>query len=117
MIQSIAFSVYPVSNMASSRKFYEEALGLKVTLNFQEIWVEYDLGDTAFALTTMEMGRKPGANGAMVAFEVRDLPAFIKELKRKSVPFITEAFTTPVCQMAVIQDPDGNAITVHERHP
>lgn len=28
MIRSIAFTLYPVADMARSRKFYEEALGL-----------------------------------------------------------------------------------------
>ena len=35
MLKSIAFFVYPVSDMARARKFYEEALGLKMGMNFK----------------------------------------------------------------------------------
>lgn len=34
----------------------------------------------------------------------------------EAVAFVTEAFATPVCRMAVIEDQDGNHITVHKRH-
>lgn len=116
MITSIAFTVYPVTDMAQSRKFYENVLGLKVGYNFGDEWVEYDLGDSTFAITTTDMGHAPGAKGAVVAFEVTHLDAFTKMLKGKSVPFVVESFSTPVCRMAVICDPDGNHITIHQRH-
>ena len=78
--------------------------------------MEYNLGDSTFALTTTEMGHTPGAKGAVVAFEVSDLDAFVNALKEKSVTFVVDAFTTPVCRMAVIEDPDGNHIVIHKRH-
>jgi predicted enzyme related to lactoylglutathione lyase len=37
-------------------------------------------------------------------------------MKERAVAFVTEAFATPVCRMAVIEDPDGNHITIHMRH-
>jgi len=37
-------------------------------------------------------------------------------MKERAVSFVTEAFDTPVCRMAVIEDPDGNHITIHKRH-
>ena len=116
MITSIAFTVYPVTNMARSRGFYENVLGLSVTSNFRDEWLEYDLGDSTFAITTMDMGHTPGAKGAVVAFETADLDAFVKTLEEKSVTFIVETFSTPVCRMAVICDPDTNHITIHQRH-
>ena len=33
-----------------------------------------------------------------------------------SVSFVAEAFDTPVCWIAVIEDPDGDHITIHKRH-
>ena len=116
MITSIAFTAYPVTDMARSKGFYEKVLGLKVGYNFKDKWVEYNVADSAFAITTTEMGHRPGAKGAVVAFEVTDLDSFVKTLKDKSVNFVAEAFSTSVCRMAVIQDPDGNEITIHQRH-
>lgn len=116
MIQSIAFTMYPVTDMARSRKFYEEVLGLKMGSNFGDQWVEYHLGEGTFAITTMNIGRTPGAKGAVVGFEVADLAGFTKKLKEKSVKFILDNYETPVCRMSVIEDPDQNQITIHKRH-
>ncbi len=69
-IALIAFTVYPVSNMERARAFYEHVLGLHVSYHYQDVWVEYELDDATFAITTTKMGRTPGAKGAIVAFEV-----------------------------------------------
>lgn len=116
MITSMAFTVYPVSDMERARAFYEHVLGLHATYQYQNVWVEYDLGDSTFAIGTAEMGHTPGAKGAVVAFEVSNLDAFVHKMKERAVSFVTEAFDTPVCRMAVIEDPDGNHITLHKRH-
>lgn len=115
MIHSIAFTVYPVSKMARSREFYEGVLGLRETYNYNEEWVEYDIGSGTFAVTTTDMGHSPGAKGAVVGFEVDDLEAFVAKLKEKAIPFVLEIFETPVCRFAVIEDPDKNHLTIHKR--
>lgn len=117
MITAIAFTVYPVSNMERARAFYEHVLGLHISRHYRDVWVEYDISASTFAITTTEMGHTPGAKGAVVAFEVSDLDAFILKMKERAVPFVLEAFDTPVCRMAVIEDPDGNHVTIHQRHP
>ena len=116
MIRSIAFFVYPVSDMARAQAFYEQTLGLKRCTDFRGQWVEYDLGDTTFAITNMEMGRQPGARGGTVGFEVDDLDAFVAEIKAKGAKIAMDIFETPVCRMAVAQDPDGNDVIIHKRH-
>ncbi len=115
MITAIAFTVYPVRDMARSRRFYENVLGLTAGYVFGDQWVEYDVGGSTFAVSTTDMGHPPGAKGAVVAFETTDLDAFVKRLKEQSVPFVVETFSTPVCRMAVIEDPDGNHVTIHQR--
>lgn len=116
MITSMAFTVYPVSDMARARTFYEHVLGLPVSDNYRDVWVEYDVGGSTFAITTTDMGHIPGAKGAVVAFEVSDLDGFVHKMKERAVSFVTEIFDTPVCRMAVIADQDGNHITLHKRH-
>ena len=115
MIGSIAFTVYPVRDIVRARKFYENVLGLKLTHDFRGQWLEYDLGDSTFALSSMDMQRQPGAPGALVAFETGDYDAFIQRLKDAGVKFVLDTFETPVCRMAVIADPDDNHIVVHKR--
>lgn len=117
MINSIAFTVYPVSNMAKSRQFYEGILGLKLDHNFADRWVEYDIAGQTFAISDMMEDSKPGAPGAGISFEVDDLDQTLAHLKKSNVKFLMEVFSTPVCRMAVIADPDGNGIVIHKRNP
>ena len=51
-----------------------------------------------------------------MAFEVSDLDAVLYKMKERDVSFVTEAFDTPVCHMAAIDDQDNNHITIHKRH-
>ena len=117
MITSIAFIVYPVSAMERARAFYEHVLGLPVSYHYKNTWVEYDIGGSTFAISTTESGRTPGAKGAVVAFEVSDFDMMMHKLKDRAVVFVAEPFETAVCRMAVIEDPDGNHLTIHKRHP
>ena len=114
MIASIAFIVYPVTDMARSRMFYETVPGLTVNENHEGTWVEYDVAGCIFAITTTDMGHRPGAK-AVVGFEAFDLDGCVKGLKEQSVTFVADIFSTLVCRMAVIEDPDSNRIVIHKR--
>jgi predicted enzyme related to lactoylglutathione lyase len=116
MVTSIAFTVYPVSDMARARRFYEQVLGLRLSHDFGGQWVEYDVGEGTFAITTYDTGHQPGAKGASVGFEVQDLDAFAEMLKARGAPFVLDIFSTPVCRMAVVEDPDRNHLVIHKRH-
>lgn len=115
MIESLAFVAYPVTDIVRARQFYEETLGLRLTRHFQDEWLEYDLGDSTFAITTADEEHRPGAHGGAVAFEVGDFDAFIVRLKSLEVRFVKEVFHTPVCRFAVVADPDGNEVIIHQR--
>ena len=115
MIKEIAFTGYPVTDVARARKFYEETFDLKPTLIPPgEEWVEYDIGAGTFGIGRIE-GWNPAQGGPMMAFEMEDFDAAIARLKAAGVKFCTEAFETPVCRMAIIKDPDGNALMIHRR--
>jgi len=116
MITEIAFYVYPVTDMARARRFYEEVLNLKVESNFDEEWIEYGIGNGTFAITTMDLEHKPGMQGGVIAFEVLDLDMTFNRFKELDVRFVREVFTTPVCRMAIVADPDGNHIIIHKRN-
>jgi len=120
LIEGIAFTMYPVTDMPRARRFYEGDLGLKVAhevRNTHGDWIEYHLWDNCFAITTMLQGAvTPSANaGGSIAFEVNDVDAFVAELKKKGTPIKREPFSTPVCRMAVVLDPEGNALSLHQR--
>jgi predicted enzyme related to lactoylglutathione lyase len=113
--KKVAFTVYPVTDMARARAFYENTLGLKAGDDFEGAWQEYDFGGTTFAISTMiSQWVKPGTQSS-VAFETADLKALVQELKAKKATFDTEEVTeTPVCFMAFVKDPDGNTVSLHQ---
>ncbi len=114
----IAFTMYPVKDVARARRFYEEGLGLKLTNNFRDQWIEYHLDNSCFAITTMAEDVSPSANaGGSIAFEVDDVDALVNKLRIKNVAIKTEPFSTPVCRMAVVLDPEGNAVNIHAKNP
>jgi predicted enzyme related to lactoylglutathione lyase len=115
MIKHIAFTVYPVIDMARARRFYEDALGLKLTNNFRDQWVEYHLPNGCLALTSMMEGVRPASDaGASIALEVADVDAEAARLRGLGVAFKIEPFATPVCKNVVLLDPEGNALTLHQ---
>lgn len=120
-ITEIAFSCYPVTDMARARKFYEGTLGLKPTMLTGEPggmqWTEYDIGAGTLSIGSGAPGWHPTKEGCSVGLEVDDFNKSISELKSSGVKFHMEPFETPVCHMAFILDPDGNAICIHKRKP
>jgi predicted enzyme related to lactoylglutathione lyase len=115
MIKELAFVVYPVSDVDRARRFYERTLGLLVETNFQNEWIEYDLKGATFAITKADAEHPPGAGGALVAFEVDDLGFVLERLQFLGVKRVKEMQATPVCRFAVIHDPDGNELVIHQR--
>ena len=116
-VTEIAFSCYPVTDMARSIAFYEGVLGLTKTMDHEtggNHWVEFDIGSGTLGLGKTP-GWEPNPQGCTVGLEVEDFDAAIAHLKANGVKFQMEPFPTPVCQMAFIYDPDGNLICIHKR--
>ena len=112
MIERIAFTVYPVTDMKRARRFYEEQLGLVLTTKPHDVWVEYDPPGGCFALTTT---MKPATSGgAMIAFEVENVDALTDKLRTNGVVVKMEPIQTPVCRMSVVVDPEGNSVLLHQ---
>jgi predicted enzyme related to lactoylglutathione lyase len=121
MFNKVAFTMYPVSDVARARKFYEETFGLKVGSHGGRgdmWWVEYDLpGGGCFAITNTT-GEQPSAGaGGTIAFEVHDLDALIADLKAKGVTFKSDVIAGPRCRMSVCVDSEGNSILLHQLNP
>ncbi len=111
----MAFVVYPVKDVKAARLFYEGLLGLKVTANWNDQWVEYDIGHGTLALTAADATHQAGVHGATVGLEVEDLDAVVARMRRLSVPIVDEPFDSPACRGCVVCDPDGNELILHSR--
>jgi predicted enzyme related to lactoylglutathione lyase len=118
-ISDIAFTGTPVTDMKKARAFYEGVLGLASAHVFEfegKTWLEYDIGPgkATLAVTDYNTEWKPSAAGTTIAFEVADFDDAIAHLKTHNVAFLVEPYESPVCRMALISDPDGNTITIHQ---
>ena len=120
-ITAIAFTAYPVTDIARARAFYEVLLGLKTGATFEhegKAWIEYDVGPGTIAISNMGAENwKPSANGASVALEVADFDGAVAALRAGGVRFTIEPMDSGVCRMAGVLDPDGNSIMIHQRRP
>ena len=114
-LKEIAFVVYPVREPQTAKKFYAEVLGLKESANWQDQWIEFDIGSGTLAITNGFTQIQAGAKGAMAAMEVDDLDQVLAQLKPQSVPLVGDPWDTPVCRGAIIADPDGNMILLHQK--
>jgi predicted enzyme related to lactoylglutathione lyase len=117
-INAIGFVAIPVTDIPQARKFYEEVLGLKVSDEMMGgRWVEYEVGEDTLAIANVSDAWRPSDQGTGAAFEVENFDDAIKRLKDLHVRFTAEPFETPCCQMAVVQDPDGNKLIIHKLKP
>lgn len=119
MLKKVAFTMFPVDDTARARAFYEGTLGLSVGLCASNgVWTEYDLpGGGCLALFNHPNAAAKGERGtknASIAFEVEDLDALMKTLQAKGVKFTSGVIKGPNCRMANIEDPEGNAIILHQ---
>ncbi len=117
MYKKVAFTMYPVTDMARARDFYENTIGLPFSGESAEgAWIEFDLpGGGCFALTSMPLGIIPSHEaGGSVAFEVDNLKELVEQLKSKGVQFKMDWYESPVCYLSVALDTEGNGFILHQ---
>jgi len=115
-VRGADFVMYPVTDLARSIHFYRDTLGLSLEMEAGGMWAEFTAAPTTLALYRPEKPEEgPQAGGASIALAVADVQAAISELKEKGVIVAWEPFESPVCWMAIVTDPDGNSIILHQR--
>ncbi len=118
-VVEFAFVAYPAADLNRSAAFYEGVLGLtRGTFINQdgEFWMEYEVGPHTLGLGNEPFLRASG-DGPHLVLEVDDFEDTIRHLRQNSVPFAVEPFETPLCRIAVVLDPDGNKLGLHQRKP
>lgn len=120
-LKELAFVGYPVTDFEKARRFYGGILGLKETLTYDHEgelgWLEYDLAGQTLALAKASDQWKPNPNGGGVCMEVEDLDAAMAYLRANSVKIALDIQDYPICRLALIADPDGNTLALHQRKP
>ena len=118
-VTGIAFTIFNITDVARARTFYGQTLGLPLCAEMEFApgvwWIEYDIGEAALALTNHAMpGLSSGASPG-VALEIANFDEALAGLRAADVPLAWGPNEFPVCRSAAIQDPDGNAIYLHQR--
>jgi predicted enzyme related to lactoylglutathione lyase len=112
-INALGFVGIPVTDMKRTRELYERVLGLMPDPEMTgEMWTEYSISPGTLAIASVGDQWKPSEDETSAAIEVENLEDAMVRLKERNVAF--EKVDSPVCRMAVIQDPDRNKIIIHK---
>ena len=112
-VRAIDFVAVNVSDMERAKRFYRETLGMDFPIwDDTPRWQEFQSEPVAFALRE----DRPGAgSNAAIALAVEDVSAAVEELRAKGVTIEGGPFEAGVCSSALIRDPDGNLLLLHQR--
>ena len=114
MIKEVAFIAIAVSDKDRARKFYQETLELKPGMTAMEgAWVEYDLGATTIGVGC-HPAWQPSRDGTTVAFEVDDIEAEARRLKKSGVKFTMDPKQQGPVKLAIFSDTCGNLIQMYQ---
>jgi predicted enzyme related to lactoylglutathione lyase len=111
-VSQVAFTMYPVTDMARAVAFYRDALGLVQGGLESPYWVEFDVAGTTFGIGNFEQVGTAGTAQSL-ALEVSDIAAFRAALAARGIE-TTEPHDLPNCWISVVRDPDANQIWLHQ---
>jgi catechol 2,3-dioxygenase-like lactoylglutathione lyase family enzyme len=111
-VERVDFVSVPTRDVARSRSFYGELLGLPTRDPD-----EYETANLTLALWQPEAeGVAFSPNTAGIALRVPDVQAARERLAAAGVEFLGDTVDTGVCHMAFFYDPDGNVLILHRRY-
>jgi len=115
-ITGMDLSGYMVKDAARAISFYRDVLGLAPVVVYPDNrGAEYELADgTTFGLWGGGGRVMPFQPSNGILFAVDDLDAAVAAVKARGIPVLME-HETPVCFMAMINDTEGNIVTLHRR--
>lgn len=116
----IVFALYPVSDIARSRRFYTEDIGLSVCMEMEfspgNWWIEFDAGGpSALAITNFKMPALNAGATSGVAIEVSNYDEALAQLQQRGVAITWGPNDFPACHCFAVKDPDGNDLYFHRR--
>ena len=112
-ITGVDLVAYFVSDPARAIAFYRDVMGMTPTaIDPEGRGAEFTLADgTTFGV--WNDSDTPTSGGAIM-FAVDEIGAAVAQFRERGAK-LGDASETPVCFMSFGQDPDGNAIIVHQR--
>jgi catechol 2,3-dioxygenase-like lactoylglutathione lyase family enzyme len=120
LVTGVDFVTVPTKDLDAARRFYGEVLGLepgKLWRDADPMGAEYETGTLTIALLDSDkLGIEYRPTNNPIALHVDDVEAARAELESRGVAFNRDTMDSGVCHMAYFQDPDGNALMLHNRY-
>lgn len=114
MITKLAFVAHPTRDMAAAKRFWGALLGLKNSANYQDVWAEFDTPEgKSIALDSFS----PEGTHPYLALETDNIEAEIARLRAQGVTVLKDTWDNQVCKMAIVADPAGNGVMLHQIAP
>lgn len=112
--ERVDFVSVPTRDLARSRLFYGEVLGLPRSRSNVD---EFEAANVTLTLWQPETQNVPfSPNTAGIALRVADVNVAREQLAAKGVEFLGDTVDTGVCLMSFFYDPDGNVLILHRRY-
>jgi lactoylglutathione lyase len=126
MFSRINAIILLVQDMKKSIDFYSNVLGMEKKQESED-WVEFLKQGTVLALHPVKKkarndeqqtsGRITKSGNMMIGFNVGDLESVCSELSKKNVKFYKNLKNESFGKHAIIEDPEGNLISLAEMAP
>ena len=101
---------FPAENLAESRRFYQEVLGLPVKFDFSEQgMLAFRVGDEEAAIILKDRQKFPDITPTLW-ITVEDVRAIYAALKDKNIAFLSEPFRIRTGWAVEFTDPAGNRL-------
>lgn len=115
-VTGLDLSGYMVKDAPRAIAFYRDVLGLEpVRVYPEDRGAEYEFSDgTTFGLWGGGGRVMPFQPSNGILFAVDDLDKAVAAMKERGIDILMEN-ETPVCRMAMINDTEGNMVTLHQR--
>lgn len=117
LFKSLSTVAYHVTDWQKAKKFYGETLGLPVAAFITDDvgWMEFGEKNAVHLAISLWRGPgpvPPGEGGGMAIFEVDDVSAAVKELRRRGVKCDEMVSIPQMVSYATFYDPEGNQLQV-----
>ncbi len=127
MFGKISAIILLVADAPKLINFYRDVLGLEVKQESED-WIELSTkeGSTVLALypkrdkkksSNVKQGLDDGRRNTLIGFNVSDLDSVCKELEKRGANFFKRPSEESFGKHAIIEDPEGNLISIAEMKP
>jgi predicted enzyme related to lactoylglutathione lyase len=117
IVTGVDFVCVPTQDFERATEFYGTVLGLEQSARWGDMpAAEFETGDLTIAVMQSDaFGQEFRPHGVPIALRVEDIEAAKATLEVRGVTFAA-AFDSGVCHQAIFSDPDGNALSLHQRY-